>query len=752
VPYGRLFACLALTSILAGCAEDTPAPAIPRTPLVVRPKAATFPTPAEWSYWDPIEPALREDVPRVQKLPLTETQVTRPQGVKARWDALSPAARELFAKNGFLAVDPGKIIDDDGDTPTLDELYEQLEKQRVPTLLTLDALLFLTQAAVDRAAADHEELVLEPALKSLLKSLDGALAIQEKSVPHDLVEALRLARGFVAVAASLALPGYSPPAELAPGVGEELRRIRAHAGTERSPLFGVTLDYASFAPSHALRPNDDVDRAHIAMAQAATWLAQAPFLMASRGDTQGSPVDVQTARVHTRAALLLGHLLDPRVSKERAEDFAKLTRAFAFVSGAPDDPLPTALVDVATSVGVSLDSPTQLANVAKLDRVRHSALERFQAGGYDGVASLRVGETSKGATSAGVGRAALGVRFLGSAAPADSLVLQGLVFPYVGTATKEASGVTQLSGQRAFGVGTDVAAWLGSREADKLRHEAGDDAFAGFQEARARTDRLRPEPLAPARHASLHMSTLDVLATYLAPSRAELSLPASFSAAYARHKVEVVLGAWAHERHDARPFARAASYTTTTPKPRPKLEIKDVPVFVEPHPEALGHLLAYVRQASRGLTAQGLPRNTSGAIALTELEDLVDAAYQTATRAANDEPPTLELSSRLAGFSDRLEWLHALTGLRTGGVLAAHVHADAVSGRASVAGIGGLGELHVAIREPRTGNLVHAVGARFSGLEAVWPRNKSIHDGALKQDLGKSPLAPPPWVSAYLVK
>jgi hypothetical protein len=248
------------------------------------------------------------------------------------------------------------------------------------------------------------------------------------------------------------------------------------------------------------------------------------------------------------------------------------------------------------------------------------------------------------------------------------------------------------------------------------------------------------------------MSALDVLSTYLEPSRGELGAPASFSSAYARRKLEVVLVAWAHERHDSRPFGRPPPYAPVAPRPRPKLEVSDAAVYVEPHPEALGHLLSYLRQADRGLGALGLTKKSRGALALAEIQDIVEAAYQTATRAANGEPPTVDLAARLAKMASRLEWLEHETGLRTGGMLATQVHQDSVSGRVSVAGITGLTELHVAIRDPRTGGLVHAVGARFSALDAVWPRSRPIHDGALKEDFGKSPVAPPVWVSAFAVR
>lgn len=743
---------LCLAPLLGGCAEDVVEPRLPRPPLVVRNKPITGPSPPEWSYWETNDPALRDDMPKVATLPLVAPQVTHPMGAEKRWAALSSAQHDAFYKNGFVAIEAPMKLGTDGDFPSIADLYTSAERDKVPAFLTADALLFVVQAAVDRAVADVEETVWRPALVRLMTSLSAALAVEETSVPLDLADGLRLARGFVAVAAKLVVPGYVPPRDIAPGVGEELRRIENHSGIERSPLFGVTVDYGVFAPSYALRPNDETVKPRVRLAQALSWFAQAPFMLASRGDTVNCTVDVQTARTHARAALLLGRLLAPASSNERATDFAQLRKGLAFVTGAADDPSPEAFAATAQAVGVSLENPLTIANVAKLDHVRRAALERFQPGTYDGVAEVRIPEASHGPTSGGVGRAAHGVRFLGASAPTDAYVLQGLTFPYVGGVTKDAVGLTQQGGHRAFATGVDVVAWLGSTEADKIRHESSDDAYEGFREAEARVVRMRPSPLAPERHASLHMSTLDVLSTYLEPSRGELALPASFSAAYARRKVEVALVAWAHERHDARGFSRPPPYVGNTSKPRPKLEVRDAAVYVEPHPEALGHLLSFVRQSERGLGAAGLAKGSRGAIALGEVSDIVEAAYLTATRSANGEAPTVELVARLARFGDRIQWLEQETGLLAGVVLATQVHQDSVSGRVSVAGITGLTEVHVAIRDPRSGDLVHAVGARLSGLEAVWPRSRPIHDAALREDFAKSPVPPMPWVSAFSVR
>ena len=129
----------------------------PRPPLVVRSKPNLGPAPPEWSHWDTIEPALREDMPNVATLPLVAPQVSHPFGAEKRWAALSAAQREAFYKNGFVALDKPSAIDDEGDSASIAEIYEDAEKDKTPAFLTADALFFVAQSAVDRAVAVLEQ-------------------------------------------------------------------------------------------------------------------------------------------------------------------------------------------------------------------------------------------------------------------------------------------------------------------------------------------------------------------------------------------------------------------------------------------------------------------------------------------------------------------------------------------------------------------------------------------------------------------
>lgn len=742
MPFRSVATGLALALLAAGCVEELSTPMLSsRPPLVVRPRKLPGPPPAEWSFWEPMEPELHGQLRPSPSLPLEASQVAHPMGGQARWDSLSTEARDTFLKSGVVSGSGAR-------RPSVGGFYAELAEAKVPSCVTVDALFFLVQAAIDRGRAELEAAVIAPALVRFLVRLEERLAAEDRGVPLDLAGPLRLARGVVAVAAALAAPGRAPPRDLAAGVGEELRRIQAHTSVEESPLLGVRLDYTLFAPTGSL--GDEAGRARSGLALAASWLAAAPLLLVSRADVEGVSTNVQTARVHARAALLVARLVTPEVDRVLAADYELLRRHFTFVSGPPDDLSPLELAHLAGAAGVPVEEPATLANVAKVDRVRHAALEQRLPGAYDGVADLRVPEGAAGATSSGVGRASLSVRLLGASAPPDSHVLQGLVFPFVGPPLNDVPRATLHGRHRSLPTALDVISWLGSQEAARIITRQGDDAYEGFEKAREQVARLRPEPLAPLRHSSLHMSTLDALSVYLEPSQADLGLPASYSASHAQRKVEVALAVWARLRHDARPFARPGPFAASPALARPKSELRDAPVHVEVHPEVLGRLVSLLRQARRGFASQGLAAGSSGEIVLVEAEEVVMAAYEVATRVANDEAPAVLASAKLASFGARLLWLEAQTGLAQDPRMITSLHIDPVSGRILAAGAASPVELHLALREPRGGRLVHVVGLRIPALELVRPRNRPLDDASFRAELAGGPVESPPFTRSYV--
>ena len=662
--------------------------------------------------------AIAPDLP----LPLADLAIER--GARARWTGLSALARASVLEHGFVVVPRA--------TPSarFGRTYATLGEEGVPYLVTLDALFWIAHVARDRALAAAEESVLAPALEALLRRLETRLEGEVRGAPGDKIAPLAIARGVVAVARSLLSPAYHPPVDLARVVAEEGMRLQAHAGPNVSPLLGVTVDYSQIVPRGAA----DASAARAAYARATAWLAAAPFVLGARTEVEGAEPTVGQARALTRAALLIARLVEPDVDAEAAEAWHAWS-ALAEIAGGPADDLSLhAIVDAAAKAGWNARDDRALFDVVKIDRLRHALVATTAPHVYDGSGAAGA-VVAKGETARDFPRAATSVRIFAPRAAADAELLQSLVFPNVGRVTADADrGAaspprSERDGIRALPVALDVAAWLGAPDARALLHETGDDAYDRY--AAMLEDFSARRPVENARHDSVYCSSLDALATYVAPSAADPEQPGVFAPAWRRHRVEVALAAWATLRHDALRFARFPLATAPVAPPLHLRPEESLPAFVEPHPEAIAKLVSLVRQTTRVLRAVGhLPKDSPAGPLLDAAEKILADSLAVADREADDEPLTsdereaiLTLPSRLASLEDALVGSHAADAS-----LAVDVHTDLASGRALVEGAGDLDDLYVAFREPRSGRIVLVVGAASSHYELTAPARERPTD------------------------
>ena len=300
----------------------------------------------------------------------------------------------------------------------------------------------------------------------------------------------------------------------------------------------------------------------------------------------------------------------------------------------------------------------------------------------------------------------------------------------------------------------DIAAWLGSADARTILHDSGDDAYAGFDVALELSYQRRPSE--EQRHTSLHMSALDAIATYLSGSRADTSQPAALGSAWRRRKLDVALGAWATLRHDGDAFTRLPSAKVTkgggVPAPHSASAPRS-PGFVEAHPEAIGKLVSFVRQARDGLAVGGIANDSQAGIVLLEVDAMLSLCLRVALQEANDEAIGQEDAVAMVAMPARLAALDArLMGSRSADVtLAADVHLDVGSSRVLEEATGYLDDMYLLVREPVTGRMILAVGASIAHYELAQPASLRLSDGAWRARLGTSPPPRNSFTSVYLV-
>jgi hypothetical protein len=730
---------VALAVVAVSCAHG-PRPAPPPKPPEAKKRVPRAPAKPEW-FWEPVEADVRTPTRKPIDLPVAETAIARVEGAARVWRELPAEARERLRRDGIL------VVGDDGppEEPTghaagaeparspatrtsMGAFYTDLRARRVPHVITLDALYAIVHLVIERTLAEVEELEIAPTLESLLDGLEARLRAEHASVGAELDEAYRVARGLIAVAQALAVPAPSSigsasaaaaqapaaqetratnarpsdarvdgpananalPPDLVEVVAQERGRIEGHAGVATSPLLGVSIDYARFAvPSSAARPG---------LFRALAWLGAAPLNLVARTEAPGATVSVAQARVNARAAMLLARACTPDVDPSLNTAYTRLLRLLAFVWGASDDLSLVDIDDLATTAGVDLTKPEDIANVVRVDKVRARALAGRAPAAYDG--------------SGIAGRAGIGVRVFGGHAPIDSVALQSLVGEPVGLAREEAAtaSIDRLrKGQRVLPSTLDIAAWLGAREARAALREEHADAFDTYDAALANAQTTRPSAHDDRLHASLHGTLLDSLLAWANERPAP-------TPAIERAHMESILSAWTLLRHSGQVLSR-----TRAPMPWAATELRvsgaPLPVFVEPQPEVIARLVGAVRQTRRGLEAlTKLPPHATAL--LVETEDMLRAALKGAERHASDEPLTPEETAALASLPARMERIEGDASAEHGPVVAV-VYSDPPSRRVLAAATGPIEPVLMLAREADKDDPLLVVGAHVGHWEII---------------------------------
>ena len=717
---------MALPAVLSAACAGGPAAPPPAPPPAPHAQPPPPPLPA-WTYWEPVEASVLPAGP-VAEVPVDLAQLGRTPGGDVRWAAAPRALREAVAAKGFGVLHPAHPVSRLGD------FYASLRDDRVAWVLTLDAMFFVTHLAVDRALADVDVTLVAPSLATMLRRLDLRLTAESRGAGADMTTPYLVARGVVAVALALVDPAYAAPEELVPLVQGEKARILTHEGVFVSPWLGVPVDYSAMSP----RGQADRDEAHANWFRAVAWLEGAALALEGLGEgSVRAQVDVATARVHARAALLLARLLDYEVDAEAASAWDRVARVNELLVGSPDDPTARDLAQAASAQKLDVRNGDWFSNVAPVDRVRHATAKAKPARIDDGA----LGSVARAAgldPRVPMGHLAPGIRPRRAAGRRPTRrCSRRSSSRWSARFTGREPPPTDRDGVRAMPSALDVAAWLGSAEARLALHAAGDDAYARYAEA---LDRQRPGAPAPTGalgaapdavpvDARRHRDAGSARRSGTACSRASAS-----TKEWRERKGSVALGAWTKLRHDATPMSRLQVLDLRVAPHLPV--VSPVPVFVEPHPEAIAKCLSVVRQVERALVDSGsLPRTAPSIAVLEEVDDLLWSSLGVAAHEASDRAVPPELQAALALFPARLRALESsLTSSGAAEVpLVAGVHTDRPSGRALEEALGRVEELWTVMREPETHRLWLAVGASIPHAELVQPMAARWSDGVARE-------------------
>lgn len=696
---------------------------------------------AGFSQW--YEPVVFQVLPQIPPvaLPLRRDQLDDSGPVLGTF-GLDNAEFERLLRDGFVVVDLGPHSDVAG-------FYDMVEDRNWPVLVTADALLHLHHIQFAETLRGIEERFFIPDLQALCASLNQDLAALMGATAGRAQAAAELAALHLSVASQL-LQGVEV-AEGAPG--EEIAQILAHEGPGLSPLFGYQENYSQYVPRGHYTRSPGLERYFRAM----MWLGRMTFLIKGADPAAGVTglVDLETARTHTAAALLLADRLrrvtlpDGRTAQQVWDRMYRIT---SFYAGASDDLSPA---DYAQALGPALIgwstgdvlTPELLNDDAWIDATRGQLAALRPPRIYSGTGNQSTGVSGEASLLAVLGETQ-GMRVMGQRSVPDSEIMQRLVFPAVGAYTGP-DAVTpftlvrsDLGPIRAFPRGLDVMSVFGSQRAARHLSTMGDASYEGYAEAVAEL-RLEFARLTPIDwNRNLYWSWLHALQALFGPHGHGYPVFMQ-SEAWLDRRLETALASWTALRHDTILYAKQSETPMATAAP--PMELPQVVGYVEPVPELYARLLATSRMTRRGLEAMGVLE--SGARwRLEYLETILERLLDISVRELQNVPLTAEDYEFIDHFAAGVESTVGDVdpeGLQT--TLVADVHTDGNTGSVLEEGSGYLNAVVAAYPNPR-GQLVLGVGAVLTHREFRHPQSDRLTDEAWRAMLERGELpAPAPW-------
>ena len=676
----------------------------------------------------PASPAANAS-PDQTALPERQTPVVLNPDVLAE---LTEAQRKALETNGFVVV-PDRA-------EQIYTIYKETASRGRPAFVTTDSVLHTFHVLYDYALRQAETQFFIPALTGLMQAMMDASAEQARSTSGPVQAAALDNLAFFAVARQLLDPQATLPAEVRDKAQAELDRIQAHAGVDRSPLFGRNEDYSQYVPRGHYTRSEELGRYFRAM----MWLGRMGFLLRP-GD---SPEAIASGRHQTRQALLmLSALQKASVDGTPASTiWERIYQPTAFFVGRTDDLNIAAYQTVAQRVyGDSL-------NLADLDD--NGRLDRF----IDMAVQLRPPRiiASPVTDQVNAGQATQGLRFMGQRFVFDSYVFQQLVYDQVKAYRGSGQPFTLVQSEagpiRGFPRGLDLASVFGSARAADILKSEGDTDYDRYAEQagklQAEVKQLPPEQWTE----NLYWSWLYSLRPLLDPKGP--AYPAFMkNPAWMDKGLNTFLGSWAELRHDTVLYAKQSTTMAATslgPRRQP------AEGYVEPEPEVYGRLANLSDQMLSGLDYSGVltpvMRDKLG-----QMSSLLTSLETISKHELRGEPLSKGDYALIQGIGNRLSGI--ITFPPTGAdqtaaekqesmALVSDVHTDVNSRQVLEEGVGDAFRLVVLV--PGTDGATAMTGGVFSYYEFKQPMADRLTDEAWQAMDPKPPL--PPWTGSFIVE
>jgi len=554
------------------------------------PKAITIKIPVTTDFAK-YQPYLVEITPSAEsyRLPVNLGQVKN-----KKLFSLSGVEQKL-EKQGFVAIPSNynQVYD----------LYKDNADDGRPNFVTTDSVLHTYHILYDYTLRNLEINKFIPDLKNLNRVLLDSAQSQFASVDGSKLKiSTRKNVAYFTVASKLLDPNTPVPSDVKDLVEQELDLIEKHSGFKDSPIFGYMEDYSQYVPRGHYTRNEDFKKYFKTM----MWYGKMMFRIEPPIGTAGQQTDKEKGREETRQALLISLTLSQsKVNQEEALTvWDRIYQPTVFFVGKADDLSVYDYLGVAKKVFGDTLKINDLSDDTKIDQF----IVEVKTLPAPKISSSFVLETEDPT------KVTKAFRFMGQRFIPDSYMFQQLVFPkiqtYTGGGSKPftAETIETLDGVRtvrAFPMGLDVTAVLGSQRAKEILDKQKDSSYEKheeqFQKLKGEFSSLPQEQWAE----NLYWNWLYSLLPTLTVKGSGYPVFMQ-QESWLDKDLNTFLGSWAELRHDTILYAKQ-SYPvigiTSVGPAKPKIEDRG---YVEPNAEVYARLASLTKFMREGLESRGL--------------------------------------------------------------------------------------------------------------------------------------------------
>lgn len=628
---------------------------------------------------------------------------------------LTQEGRKLLSDNGFMVVPE--------ENTEFFMVYEMNRYNNIPSFITTDAMLHNYHLFFRHLFKSAENEYLIPRLDKLNKKmLDEALEQYKVLKGTSWEKAIRRNLAFFAVGASLLDPNTAIPSMVQNEVRKELNLINQHEGIEVSPVMSMgrsadelknlKQDYTKYIPSGHYSKSEDMKSYFKNM----TWYGQFNFRLNDEDES--------------KSAVLITLALN---RGDRFSRWEKIYQPTNFFLGKSDD--------IGYYQFVPLLKETYGPNITLSDLSKNTGQ---WASFWKEAKELKppvnnsiplFNETTSSERESEV----RGYRFMGQRFALDEAVFGQLIYPAV--------KANQQGQKRLLPKGLDLAAVMGSGEADSLLKEMGETNYKGYPEKMEKMQDYVAGLKKTTWTQNLYWTWLYTLRS-LTGEKPSGYPSFMLSSAWAKKELNTYLGSWTEMKHDAIISARQVSAETNEPQ-----EDTDVLGYVEPNPYLYARLASLTAMMNEGLSSRGL-LNKGDRVNLERLEKIALSLKTISEKEINDQPLSDEEYDLIRNLGMQMEhfWREALRSenIKNRSQLRDNP-APVIAGVATALGPGlvlkeGTGYISgIYVVVPIEGKLHLARGGVYSYYEFPWPISDSLTDKEWQARLKNQAPASPPW-------